>query len=47
MKRTLVEFLRDPVSQEPLELVNAEGTQDLYLVFRSGGIYIDTIRLTR
>jgi beta-glucosidase len=28
-------------------LVNAEGTQDLYLVFRSGGIYIDTIRLTR
>ncbi|MEU5157494.1 glycoside hydrolase family 3 C-terminal domain-containing protein [Glycomyces sp. NPDC021274] len=28
-------------------LTNAEGTQDLYLVFRSGGIYIDTIRLTR
>ncbi len=28
-------------------LTNAEGTQDLYLVFRTGGIYIDTIRLTR
>lgn len=27
----------------PLE--NAEGTHDLYLVFRTGGIYIDTIRL--
>jgi beta-glucosidase len=28
-------------------LANAEGTQDLYLVFRSGGIYVDTIRLAR
>lgn len=28
-------------------LANAEGTQDLYLVFRAGGIYIDTIRLAR
>ncbi|MEU5871980.1 glycoside hydrolase family 3 C-terminal domain-containing protein [Glycomyces sp. NPDC047369] len=28
-------------------LTGAEGTQDLYLVFRSGGIYIDTIRLAR
>lgn len=28
-------------------LTNAEGTQDLYLVFRTGGIYIDTIRLAR
>ncbi|MFG3338174.1 glycoside hydrolase family 3 C-terminal domain-containing protein [Glycomyces sp. NPDC048151] len=28
-------------------LTGAEGTQDLYLVFRTGGIYIDTIRLTR
>jgi beta-glucosidase len=28
-------------------LANAAGTQDLYLVFRSGGIYIDTIRLAR
>ncbi|PRY60735.1 glycoside hydrolase family 3 C-terminal domain-containing protein [Glycomyces artemisiae] len=28
-------------------LTGAEGTQDLYLVFRSGGVYIDTIRLAR
>jgi beta-glucosidase len=28
-------------------LDGATGTQDLYLVFRTGGIYIDTIRLTR
>jgi beta-glucosidase len=28
-------------------LTGAEGTQDLYLVFRTGGIYIDTIRLAR
>jgi beta-glucosidase len=28
-------------------LDGATGTQDLYLVFRTGGIYIDTIRLSR
>ncbi|HEY1095252.1 MAG TPA: glycoside hydrolase family 3 C-terminal domain-containing protein [Glycomyces sp.] len=28
-------------------LDGAAGTQDLYLVFRTGGLYIDTIRLTR
>ncbi|GAA1661733.1 glycoside hydrolase family 3 protein [Glycomyces endophyticus] len=29
------------------DLQGAEGIQDLYLVFRAGGVYIDTIRLTR
>ncbi|RRR99577.1 glycoside hydrolase family 3 protein [Glycomyces terrestris] len=29
------------------DLEGAEGVQDLYLVFRAGGVYIDTIRLTR
>ncbi|GAA2270218.1 glycoside hydrolase family 3 protein [Glycomyces scopariae] len=29
------------------DLEGAEGIQDLYLVYRAGGVYIDTIRLTR
>jgi SAM-dependent methyltransferase len=42
MKRTLVEYLRDPVSQEPLELVNAEGTGEVTkgeLRSASGAVY--------
>jgi beta-glucosidase len=29
------------------DLEDAEGIQDLYLVFRAGGVYVDTIRLAR